>query len=333
MSSATPNSHPAPPAWNRPRRARVVAEIRTHLVSQPGRDRDDNDPAALDREIAARLADAYNTMAYTFVLSPAADALRRRVLDEGRVSANYVAWGVEMIAWAAAFAEEGDGPVETRLRRLGFRTRFEQPAPDRAPWDGDFPAAARACLRREEAARSQAADKNTPATRESEEAMESASPAPVLAQNGNPADSDQEDTININIPSPTSPTSAGPSTCPAPDQKEKASRGGNRTDIPSPKAAKTGFDNAHTKQQQLPEDETKAEAEAKAKVRAEQARARSEAEADAKDSALAVLTELENVIGLCRMYGKSWQEIGEWTASIDSMLEEKRAELLKIRLH
>ncbi|KAK8084393.1 hypothetical protein PG997_005664 [Apiospora hydei] len=199
---ARENGHVIP--WNRPRRARVISEIRTHLLSQPDRDRANNDPAALDREIAARLADAYNTMAYTFVLSPADDALRRRVLDEGRVSANYVSWGVEMIAWAAAFAEEGDGPVETRLRRLGFRTRFKQPPPDRAPWDGDFPAAARACLR-EEVARSQAGkvpcfllrcegdetDENTTAAQESAEAMESADSTPVAQPKEQPADGGQ----------------------------------------------------------------------------------------------------------------------------------------------
>ncbi|KAK8045483.1 hypothetical protein PG993_005507 [Apiospora rasikravindrae] len=297
--------------WNRPRRLQVLHEIRARLLSQDH----DSDPAALDQQITALFKDAYHTMAYTFAVSPPDDYLRRRVLEEGRVSANYVSWGVEMIAWSAAFAEESDGVTETRLRRLGFRTRFKCPVPDQAPWDEAFPAAARARLT-EEVARAQAG------TYESAEGMETADFTPVALPNELPAGAvqttrtAQATTSMPAVQPPPTPRATGPAPASLPSKKRKLFDEKTVQTFATPKAA--GFGDANA-MQHLTKKELEAEVQAKANI---------EAEADGRESVLAVSANLGNLITLCRMHGKSWREIGTWTSSIDSLLDEERAKLL-----
>lgn len=130
--SSCQNSNPSL-GWDRERRSQVVQEIKAHFLAKGC------GPATLDTTIANLFASSYSNLTYCFAVGSPGDKLRKLAMEEGRLSAKYVSWCVEMFAWASAFKEEGEEDVENRLRRLGFREKFPTPNPGLPPWDETFP--------------------------------------------------------------------------------------------------------------------------------------------------------------------------------------------------
>ena len=130
----------AHPGWNRRRHDTVVATIKSHFL-EIGL----CTPAGSAREpLRLFFRQSYDALVHRCATAtgPHDGAAIRDLAVAGRLSQDYVAWSTELIAWAAAFAQDGDGngdgDNEDHKNIVAFCQRFPPPDPTAAPWDETF---------------------------------------------------------------------------------------------------------------------------------------------------------------------------------------------------
>ncbi|KAK7975383.1 hypothetical protein PG989_013846 [Apiospora arundinis] len=120
--------------WDQGRHDIVVGLIKDHFLEKGCH------PDNVDEQIQACFDTSYQYLVNLYAKSPGSHEYAKQAVFS-MLSENYVAWSLEMIAYAKAFFKNVEGNERFRTNQRDFRARFPPPADDTPPSDGKFAAA------------------------------------------------------------------------------------------------------------------------------------------------------------------------------------------------
>ncbi|KAK6846364.1 hypothetical protein PG987_001552 [Apiospora arundinis] len=120
--------------WDQGRHDIVVDLIRDRFLDKGCH------PDNVDEQIQACFDTSYQYLVNLYAKSPESHEYAKQAVVS-MLSENYVAWSLEMIAYAKAFFKNVEGNERFRTNQCDLRARFPPPADDTPPLDGKFAAA------------------------------------------------------------------------------------------------------------------------------------------------------------------------------------------------